>query len=585
MEGNKLEISGRVAADPPPASYKQLPDGDADDRAAQRPKSLTKSQKSSTEMDGADEQMLPKDEKNAIVESKLDMEEVKLGSNEKQNGDAKLDIGEVNSAFVGMSKEELMKYANDPFWVRLRLILFIAFWLLWLAMLVGAIVIIVVAPKCSPPAPRTWWEQGPLTEVSHNIPQEKLQEIKEHKIKGVIVPNPLDSYRPANDSADVINFITRAKELEINVIVELEPAASELWFEKSEKKEEPYNDYYIWQPYKSPDNGTGSPVPPNNWLSPNGGSAWKYSESRQEFYYAPHNSPHLNFRNPSVVDEFSTILRQWIGAGAKGIRLRGAPYLLVDDRYENESMSSQPGFVHTDYEFYKHTHTVNVEGIGDILKEWKTIVHEHNDNGGPLMIAEDLVSLDAYFANETLSIDLPRHSHMFFSDDKLSNATQIFNSMKSAYNVLKDYWPLWQYNNSLTALSSDVLNMVTMLLPGCSLVSSDTHIDPQLLQIREVPSVMFGSCHRQLLANDSVFAYLRVAPGNPGYLVACNPSERLVTVDFTAMHNVSEEVTIQVLSNNYTIPDMKLNYKIPANAVAMPAKSAIVLTYVPKSPE
>lgn len=64
------------------------------DRAAQRPKSLTKSQKSSTEMDGADEQMLPKDEKNAIVESKLDMEEVKLGSNEKQNGDAKLDIGE-----------------------------------------------------------------------------------------------------------------------------------------------------------------------------------------------------------------------------------------------------------------------------------------------------------------------------------------------------------------------------------------------------------------------------------------------------------------------------------------------------------
>lgn len=82
------------------------------------------------------------------------------------------------------------------------------------------------------------------------------------------------------------------------------------------------------------------------------------------------------------MDEFSAILRQWIGAGAKGIRLRGAPYLLVDERFENESMSSQPGFVHTDYEFYKHAHTVNVEGIGDILKEWKTIVHEHNDNGG-----------------------------------------------------------------------------------------------------------------------------------------------------------------------------------------------------------
>lgn len=55
-----------------------------------------------------------------------------------------------------MSKEELMKYATDPFWVRLRWILFIGFWLLWVGMLVGAIGIIIAAPKCAPPAPRTW---------------------------------------------------------------------------------------------------------------------------------------------------------------------------------------------------------------------------------------------------------------------------------------------------------------------------------------------------------------------------------------------------------------------------------------------
>jgi len=67
------------------------------------------------------------------------------------NGDAKVELGEVGGVpkFVGLGKEELMKYANDPFWVRLRWILFILFWLIWLAMLVGAIVIIVLAPKCS----------------------------------------------------------------------------------------------------------------------------------------------------------------------------------------------------------------------------------------------------------------------------------------------------------------------------------------------------------------------------------------------------------------------------------------------------
>lgn len=35
------------------------------------------------------------------------------------NGDAKVEIGDAGGppAFVGLGKEELMKYANDPFWV------------------------------------------------------------------------------------------------------------------------------------------------------------------------------------------------------------------------------------------------------------------------------------------------------------------------------------------------------------------------------------------------------------------------------------------------------------------------------------
>jgi phage shock protein PspC (stress-responsive transcriptional regulator) len=68
-------------------------------------------------------------------------------------------------AFAGMGKEELMKFANDPFWVRLRWFLFIFFWLLWAAMLAGAIAIIIMAPKCAAPAPLKWWEQSPLYQV------------------------------------------------------------------------------------------------------------------------------------------------------------------------------------------------------------------------------------------------------------------------------------------------------------------------------------------------------------------------------------------------------------------------------------
>ena len=67
--------------------------------------------------------------------------------------------------FSGLSKEELMKFANDPFWVRLRWGLFIAFWVLWLGLLIAAVLIIVLTPKC-PPKPEDY-TTGILYKVSH----------------------------------------------------------------------------------------------------------------------------------------------------------------------------------------------------------------------------------------------------------------------------------------------------------------------------------------------------------------------------------------------------------------------------------
>ena len=52
------------------------------------------------------------------------------------------------SSRVGLTKEELMKYANEPFWVRLRNILFAAFWIVWVSILVAAIGYVVHSPGC-----------------------------------------------------------------------------------------------------------------------------------------------------------------------------------------------------------------------------------------------------------------------------------------------------------------------------------------------------------------------------------------------------------------------------------------------------
>lgn len=85
-----------------------------------------------------------------------------------------------------MTKEELMKYANDPFWVRLRWVLFILFWALWIAMLAGAVAIIIYSPKCAAPTPLSWWKKGPLVTIAGNEDSEKIQELKDFKAQGVV---------------------------------------------------------------------------------------------------------------------------------------------------------------------------------------------------------------------------------------------------------------------------------------------------------------------------------------------------------------------------------------------------------------
>jgi len=72
---------------------------------------------------------------------------------------------EPQDGFQGLTKEELMKYAADPFWVRLRWALFLLFWAVWVAMLVASVVIIVYAPKCPSPEPKEWWQKSPIYKV------------------------------------------------------------------------------------------------------------------------------------------------------------------------------------------------------------------------------------------------------------------------------------------------------------------------------------------------------------------------------------------------------------------------------------
>ena len=93
-----------------------------------------------------------------------------------------------------------------------------------------------------------------------------------------------------------------AKERGLRVVMDFVPNHSSNeheWFLRSEAREEPYTDYYVWADPAGWEGDT--PLPPNNWLSKVRSSAWSWSQQRGQFYYHQYQpaQPDLNFRNRS----------------------------------------------------------------------------------------------------------------------------------------------------------------------------------------------------------------------------------------------------------------------------------------------
>ena len=61
----------------------------------------------------------------------------------------KIEEKTAQQAFNGLTKDQIVSYANDPKWVRARWVLFGLFWAVWILMLVAAVLIVVYTPKCA----------------------------------------------------------------------------------------------------------------------------------------------------------------------------------------------------------------------------------------------------------------------------------------------------------------------------------------------------------------------------------------------------------------------------------------------------
>ncbi len=150
--------------------------------------------------------------------------------------------------------------------------------------------------------------------------------------------------------ADFDRLQAEAKKHNIRICLDMvlnHTSDQDKWFiESAASRTNPKADWYVWNDGKPADGADvtaferkyaheglhGQVVPPNNWVSGFGGSAWEWVPARKQYYYHEFykQQPDLNWRNPAVEKAMFGVMQFWLDRGVAGFRLDAIPALFED---------------------------------------------------------------------------------------------------------------------------------------------------------------------------------------------------------------------------------------------------------------
>merc|ERR1711976_493000 len=490
---------------------------------------------------------------------------VKITSNE-----TKIEIGKEKEkeAFEGLTKEELMKYANDPFWVRLRWILLILFWLVWLGMLAASIVIIIYADKCPSPEPKEWWQKNAMYKV--DVPdfgdgtlaglKENLDILVESGVGTIYLTSFVQTATPGTrddvtdyksiDSnigslAEWKSLVAAIKERDQKVVIDFIPnhtSEHHAWFEQSVAKDGKFKDYDIWL------EGSSSP----------NASAWSYNDERGAWYQHRQGPgrPDLNLANKDVIRDLEKIIEFWMETGVNGFVVNDVE-ILVDNVDTTETLES-------------------------ILTKFRDVVNAETENTGVphvLMTAPaDHAEQAANYYGDGLTevgagnlVQLPLYTQQIAQP---SDATALKQQLDQFISSLPaNAWPNYGFQSDTAGPDMiDAMNMLKMMLPGTPLFTpgdelgiawstdearsqldqEDSHLrvfSSLASKMRHQESILFGELNKNTsFVMDNVFGITRVKKGNPGYLLLINMGSDDTTVDVSCVQLVPASIRLMTRS-------------------------------------
>lgn len=204
---------------------------------------------------------------------------------------------------------------------------------------------------------------------------------------------------------DFKELLAQAHSMGIKVIMDMvlnHSSDEHYWFSESRKsKDNPYRNYYIWQPPKA----DGSE--PNNWgnrFREGNGSAWEYDKQTGEYYLHQYSKkmPDLNWEYAPLRTDVYKMLNWWLDLGVDGFRLDIITRLKKPEGFPDTIRPREPKLDINGFILDPNMCTL-VDGIHPILQELYTEVF-HRDG---CMTVGEASGVNAYNALEF--VDEKRH--------------------------------------------------------------------------------------------------------------------------------------------------------------------------------
>jgi alpha-glucosidase len=233
------------------------------------------------------------------------------------------------------------------------------------------------------------------------------------------------------------------------------------WFiESAGSRDNPKADWYVWNsgiPADAPGVGEfqkrnehDGVVPPNNWESFFGGSAWEWVPARRQFYYHKFykQQPDLNWRNSAVEAAMFDVMKFWLRRGVAGFRLDAIPELFEDAQLRDErdlGGTNEQGDPNLE-----EVRTANQPEMHDVLRRMRTMVDKFP--GNRVLIGEtyppDIAVLGGWYGGAAHDeLQLPMDMLVGFGNRAKFNAAYFRRAIEEAETQLHGSQPLFVFDN------------------------------------------------------------------------------------------------------------------------------------------